>query len=85
MKLTLTAALAGAALLLAGCQVQPPPAQPDQCLRAELFAKCMAALPPGPEMPHYNDWDEVVQECEDTAYYQSQRPVETIKPECRMY
>lgn len=73
------------ALLLAGCQVQPPSPQPDQCMRAELFAKCMAALPPGPEMPHYNDWDEVVEACEDTAYYQSQRPIEVIKPECRAY
>lgn len=85
MKIVLTAALASAALLLAGCEVQPPSQQPDQCLRAELFAKCMSSLPPGPEMPHYNDWDEVVQVCDQAAYYQSNRPIEAIKPECRAY
>lgn len=83
MKLK-NAFLALALVGLTACEVQPSPVS-DQCLRAELFAKCMASLPPGPEMPHYNDWDEVVASCDNASYYQSKREVSAIKPECMGY
>lgn len=56
---------------------------PDQCLRAQLFKDCMGSLPAGPQETKYNDWAEVVAECESTAYYQSIRPFTAIKKECR--
>ena len=56
---------------------------PDQCLRAEIFQQCLAAVPAGPQTTHYNDWSEVVQACSNTAYYQSLRSAEQIKAECR--
>jgi hypothetical protein len=56
----------------------------DQCLRVELFKSCMAALPQGPKSTVYNDWDEVVNACENAAYYQSQRPKKSIKEGCHI-
>jgi hypothetical protein len=56
----------------------------DQCLRSELFAKCMAAIPAGPISPKYNDWDEVVGECGSAAFYQAQRQRRFVKPECAL-
>lgn len=55
----------------------------DQCLRVELFHRCLAALPAGPQAAKYNDWDEVVSECGSQAFYQSLRRREFVKPECR--
>ncbi len=55
----------------------------DQCLRVELFERCMKLLPAGPKHTQYNDWDEVVSECETAAYQQSLRSKKHIKPECR--
>ena len=40
--------------------------------RQRIFKECMASLPLGPQTTHYNDWSEVVDSCEDVAYYQSQ-------------
>ena len=65
--------------LLSGCNPQPgSPASEwqwmnDQSMRAELFKTCMQILPAGPVRTHYNDWSEVVDSCEDSAYYQSRR------------
>ena len=74
--------IAVCALVLAGCEkVQGP--QPDQCMRAELFAKCLSLLPAGPSSTQYNDWSEVVDSCQNAAYYQSLRGQAQIKPECR--
>ncbi len=70
-------------VLLAGCNVPQDTSAPDQCLRREIFKECLAALPAGPVATKYNDWDEVVEECERSAYYQSRRNIEAIKPECR--
>jgi hypothetical protein len=56
---------------------------PDQCLRAQVFEKCMRVLPAGPVATQYNDWDEVVSECGRQSYYQSIRNREFIKPECQ--
>ena len=57
--------------------------QADQCIRREVFKECMKSLPAGPASTRYNDWDEVVKACEETAYYQSVRPTSVIKEECR--
>lgn len=73
-------ALGVVVVLMAGCV----PTQPDQCLRAELFDRCMKALPAGPAATKYNDWDEVVAECDDAAYRQSLRTTDSIKQECRV-
>jgi hypothetical protein len=72
-------------LMLAGCGPRPELASPDQCMRREIFKECMAALPKGPERIHNsNDWDEVVEACENVAYYQSKRMPSQIKAECRI-
>ena len=69
-------------LVLTGCEDRTQP-QPDQCMRAELFAKCLSALPAGPVSTQYNDWSEVVEACQNASYYQSLRSLAQIKPECR--
>lgn len=74
-------ALLSAALV--GCEQSPMP-RPDQCLRAQLFKECMQILPKGPERIHNsNDWDEVVDACARTAYYNSLRNG-GISPECSL-
>lgn len=71
-------------LLSVGCDRAPMETrEADQCLRAELFEKCMNLLPAGPDETVYNDWDEVVSECGTQAYYQSIRYVSKIKDGCR--
>jgi hypothetical protein len=42
----------------------------------------MKALPAGPQATKYNDWDEVVGECESVAYYQSLKKKTQITAEC---
>jgi hypothetical protein len=74
-------ALAVAALALVGC-AQQDTAVIDQCLRREIFAQCLSAVPPGPQDTKYNDWSEVVSECGSQAYYQAQRYPKHVKPEC---
>ena len=60
------------ALLLIGCKVDDSDyGMPDQALRRQIFKECLAAIPKGPERTVYNDWAEVVSECESAAYYQS--------------
>lgn len=80
-----------AALALAACTPPEPPPEDrqgiDQCVRATIFAQCMAALPKGPERltAAGNDWAEVVEECEDSAKAQALRTQRVIKPECRAW
>ncbi len=62
---------------------EPPPSSPDQCLRREIFQQCMAALPAGPVGAKYNDWDEVVAECDSIARSQAYRQNDVIKKECK--
>ena len=69
----LTAVLAG------GCAESTGP---DQCLRREIFQQCMKALPAGPQTTKYNDWDEVIGNCESVAYYQSLKKTTQITAEC---
>lgn len=68
---------------LAGCEPPEPRTIVDQCLRTELFERCMRALPAGPALTRYNDWDEVVSECGIQAYHQALRLRENVKKECR--
>lgn len=70
-------------LSLTACAPSTPPTQTDQCLRQDLFDRCMKNLPAGPEKTMYNDWDEVVSECGHQAYMQSIRKTVLIKEECR--
>lgn len=69
--------------VLVGCEVPRPTNGVDQCLRQELFSKCLAELPKGPEAAVYNDWAEVVTSCQNAAYSHSLRKYEYVKPECR--
>lgn len=55
-------------ILLFGCKEW----QVDQLKRHQYFKECMAALPAGPISTKYNDWDEVVEACDNIAYHQSQ-------------
>lgn len=75
------------ALLAAGCRTDTfdPEMQSttDQCKRQELFMACMGALPEGPDETKYNDWDEVVSECNSVARYQSLRPKKYVPEQCR--
>lgn len=71
------------AVVLAGCDARIQTSTTDQCMRAELFQACMRSLPAGPASTKYNDWDEVVDSCSTTAYFQAQRRTEHVKPECR--
>lgn len=74
-----TALVALIAVLLSACDSTPKPVSPryesDQKLRAERFDACMKQLPIGPANVKYNDWAEVVSECESAAYWQSRRCV----------
>lgn len=79
--------LAIALLALAGCEQRPAYVQDwgvNQCLRVELFQACMKSLPAGPKSTQYNDWDEVVAQCERTSYAQALRKLVHIKPECQV-
>lgn len=73
------AAIVGAVSVLSACT--PDAGTPasewqwlnDQTMRADLFNKCLNALPAGPVSTQYNDWSEVVDSCEDSANRQSKR------------
>lgn len=62
-------------LSLTGCYSQPNPnathVYVDGAKRHEYFQECLKNLPVGPEQTHYNDWDEVVDSCEASAYHQA--------------
>ena len=78
------------AVLLVGCDsqrvpeaIRTDPMIVNQCLRADLFRQCMAALPAGPASTKYNDWDEVVDSCGQQAYYQAFRLKSQVPQSCR--
>lgn len=54
----------------------------DQCMRREIFLQCLKALPAGPVETKYNDWDDVVLECDVAARYQSRRNKSQIAAQC---
>lgn len=74
------------AVLALACDPAPvikPTNITDQCLRSELFEKCMTLVPNGPTHVVANDWAEVIEECRDSSYYMSLRIPGQVKPECR--
>jgi hypothetical protein len=73
--------LIGLAACSPGSTFSPPTV--DQCIRAEAFQSCMRALPVGPQVAKYNDWDEVVDSCAQSAYYLALRPHAVIPEQCR--
>ena len=79
-KLTLLTSL----LLITSCEKKDRTMH-DMCLQREIFKECMESLPAGPASTHYNDWDEVVSQCREVAYYHSLRIESTIKNECKGY
>lgn len=55
-------------LLAVGCALEKWVAAPETWeaenkLQAELFLKCLGALPAGPQAWKYNDWNEIVSWC----------------------
>ena len=71
------ALIACALVTLAGCVDQEVA---NVCDRRELFLRCMASLPSGPVTTQYNDWDEVVNSCEDVALKQARRVLSSQQP-----
>ncbi len=67
---------------LAGCGDRPKDIVTDQCLRIQLAQQCMSNLPAGPTATKYNDWAEVVEQCDRNSWSQSRRYREFVKPEC---
>lgn len=70
-----SASVAIALLLLAACGAGPDDS-PDAVamrgvLRMELNQYCLAHMPAGPRQTSYNDWDEAIEACYQTAFYQS--------------
>jgi len=57
-------------LCVSGCDFIPA-WETDQKLRREIFNECLKNLPAGPDETKYNDWDDVVEECGEQAYYLS--------------
>lgn len=59
-------------LLLSACAAPDYPVyESDQALRMERFDNCLSRIPKGPESTVYNDWDEVIEACDNIAYHQS--------------
>lgn len=69
-------------LSLLACGPTEETAIPDQCLRQIIFFKCLKNIPVGPKEAKYNDWDEVVGQCDSVAYWQSMRQRKLISAEC---
>lgn len=65
------------ALILTGCD--RPEYATNQTLRTEIFFRCLQSLPAGPVETKYNDWAEVVNECETAAYHQARYCVRDCK------
>ncbi len=81
--ITLTRAFA-ICFVVAGCSGKEKPKDRviDQCLRIQLAQQCVKDLPAGPVETKYNDWDEVIGQCDSNARYQSVRNRQYVKPEC---
>jgi len=59
-----------------GCTPEPTHRwETDQELRQELFFKCLEKIPKGPSYTKYNDWAEVIEECDSAAYHMAQKKV----------
>lgn len=64
------AVILASVLFIVGCDEFRDPL-PDQKLRREIFIACLEKAPAGPVATQYNDWSEVISECNTAAYYQS--------------
>lgn len=60
-------------LLLSGCTTCTWEENQDE--RERLFIQCLELVPEGPRQTHYNDWAEVVDECDNVAYWQSKEEI----------
>lgn len=74
-------------LLLAACQPHADGTviirqDLDQCRRVEIFERCLQLAPAGPQSTKYNDWAEVIDQCEGMAMRAAYRDPAYIKPEC---
>jgi hypothetical protein len=78
-RMTLIGASLLTAVLAGGCTESTGL---DQCQRREIFQQCMKLLPAGPQVTKYNDWDEVVRQCDAIAYHQSLKKKTQIAAEC---
>lgn len=47
----------------------------DQEKRIELFNQCLARVPVGPTAVKYNDWDELVETCDEISKSQAKKCV----------
>ena len=83
MKFKSVISLLVGSLFITGCDVIEDHQITDQCMRVDLFQSCLQHLPSGPQATHYNDWSEVVKECESAAFWQSQRNKRQVKQECQ--
>ena len=70
-----------ALLSLSGCEM-PERYALNQCKRREIFAMCLAKVPPGPAVTTYNDWSEVIDSCDDSARKQSYALPSNIPKRC---
>jgi hypothetical protein len=66
-------------IFLTGCDpIEFDSNSADQCLRQKIFERCLELTP-----SNCTDCGDLVNECNNAAYYQSLRLKEFIKPECR--
>lgn len=61
--------------LLSGCTADnnQPKYAPNQELRIKLFQECLKLIPEGPKYAKYNDWSEVIEQCDKISRYQSMK------------
>ena len=63
-------------VFIIGCSDKPTPKiKIDNELRQHLFFKCLEKVPPSPTTTHYNDWSEVIEACDSSAYYMAKKCV----------
>jgi hypothetical protein len=72
------------ALALAGCGDDQYQAERGQ-LRIILAERCMSNLPEGPQRTTYNDWNEVVAQCDASAKRQVWKCGSDPRPCLRMF
>lgn len=70
------------AVFLVGCEPYVHPYRENRCMQADLFQQCMKSLPAGPVSTHYNDWDEVVEQCRISAGAMAWRHISEIPKGC---
>ncbi len=66
-----TSALAGCAQSSDTRDTRPYDPMARSIYRDQLFNDCMKALPAGPQSTRYNDWAEVVDECDSNSFYRA--------------